>query len=181
MHQRRNEVSKTVGAAKKRGEDAADLVAEVQVLKEKIAATEETERALGERLDRMLAVLPNLPGPDVPDGPDESANVELRRVGEPRAFDFAPKEHYELGEALGLMDFETAAKLSGARFVVLTGALARMERALANFMLDLHTTESGYTEVVPPALVRAGTLYGTGQLPKFGEEDRKSTRLNSSH
>src|SRR3546814_5358748 len=117
-------------------------ISEVQVLKEKIAATEETERALGERLDRMLAVLPNLPGPDVPDGPDESANVELRRVGEPRFFDFAPKEHYELGEALGLKDFEMAVQLSGARFVVLTGASARMERALANFLLDLTTTES---------------------------------------
>src|SRR3546814_4127566 len=116
MHQRRNEVSKTVGAAKKRGEDAADLVAEVQVLKEKIAATEETERALGERLDRMLAVLPNLPGPDVPDGPDESANVELRRVGEPRAFDFATKEHYELRSEEHTSELQSLMRISYAVF-----------------------------------------------------------------
>src|SRR3546814_12634495 len=131
MHQRRNEVSKTVGAAKKRGEDAADLVAEVQVLKEKIAATEETERALGERLDRMLAVLPNLPGPDVPDGPDARANVELRRVGEPRAVAFAPKARYELGEAHGLMACGTAANLWGAPLGLLSGAVPPLERARA--------------------------------------------------
>ena len=115
------------------------------------------------------------PPQDVPDGPDESANVELRRWGQPPAFEFPAREHFELGEALGLMDFERAAKLSGARFVVLTGALARLERALASFMLDLHTAEFGYTEVNPPALVRDEALFGTGQLPKFAEDQFRTT------
>ena len=106
----------------------------------------------------------------MPDGKDETANREERRVGTPRAFDFQPKEHFEIGEALGLMDFETAAKLSGARFVVLKGALARLERAIASFMLTLHTETFGYTEVAPPLLVRSDALYGTGQLPKFAED-----------
>ena len=112
-----------------------------------------------------------MPADDVPVGPDEKANVELRKVGTPRDFkDFKPKQHFELGEALGLMDFETAAKLSGSRFVVLKGALARLERALSQFMLDLHTSEHGYTEVNPPLLVRDDTMFGTAQLPKFAED-----------
>ncbi len=120
-------------------------------------------------LDDELAAIPNLPGPDAPDGKDENDNVEVRRFGEPPHFPegFKPKEHFELGEALGLMDFETAAKLSGARFVVLKGALARLERALMQFMLDLHTTEHGYTEINPPVLVRDEAMFGTAQLPKF--------------
>ena len=123
----------------------------------------------------MLAPIPNLPAEDVPAGRDESANVELRRRGEPRAFNFPAKEHFELGEALRMMDFERAGKLSGARFVVLTSALARLERALASFMLDLHTGEFGYTEVDPPALVRDDALFGTGQLPKFGDDLFRTT------
>ncbi len=118
----------------------------------------------------LLAGIPNMPAEDVPVGPDEKANVELRKVGTPKKFAFKPKQHFELGEALGLMDFETAAKLSGARFVVLKGALARLERALAQFMLDLHTSEHGYTEINPPLLVRDDTMFGTAQLPKFAED-----------
>jgi seryl-tRNA synthetase len=170
MQQRRNEASKEIGAAKKSGGNADALVAEVQSLKERMTATEEAERGLAVALKAILETLPNLPAADVPDGKDETQNREERKVGTPRDFNFAPKQHFEIGEALGLMDFETAAKLSGARFVVLTGALARMERAIANFMLTLHTETFGYTEVAPPLLVRSETMYGTGQLPKFAED-----------
>ena len=121
-------------------------------------------------IDELLASLPNLPASDVPDGPDESANRELRRVGEPPRFNFAPRAHEAIGERLGLMDFARAARLSGSRFVVLKGALARLERAIAQFMLDLHTQEFGYTEVAPPLLVREETAYGTGNLPKAAED-----------
>jgi seryl-tRNA synthetase len=117
-----------------------------------------------------MAGLPNLPAADVPDGADETANVEVRTWGDKPAFDFEPREHFDIGEGLGLMDFEVAAKMSGARFVVLSGALARLERALAGFMLDLHTGEHGYTEVNPPALVRDNALFGVGQLPKFADD-----------
>ncbi|MCG8357422.1 MAG: serine--tRNA ligase [Kiloniellales bacterium] len=170
LQARRNEASKAVGAAKRKGEAADDLVAEVAQVKDQIAAIEGRERELGEELETLLAGLPNLPAPEVPDGPDESANRTERLVGEPPAFDFAPKQHFELGEALGMMDFAMAAKLSGARFVVLQGQLARLHRALAQFMLDTHTRENGYLEVNPPLLVRDQTLYGTGQLPKFAED-----------
>jgi seryl-tRNA synthetase len=170
MQQRRNEASKEIGAAKKSGGDASALMAEVQSLKERMTAAEEEERRYAAQLKEILETLPNIPAADVPDGADERANREERRIGEPRNFDFAPKEHFEIGEALGLMDFETAAKLSGARFVVLKGALAQLERAIANFMLTLHTETFGYTEVAPPLLVRSETLYGTGQLPKFAED-----------
>jgi seryl-tRNA synthetase len=170
MQQRRNEASKEIGAAKKSGGNADALVAEVQSLKERMTATEEAERGLAVALKAILETLPNLPAADVPDGKDETQNREERKVGTPRDFNFAPKQHFEIGEALGLMDFETAAKLSGARFVVLKGALARMERAIANFMLTLHTETFGYTEVAPPLLVRSETMYGTGQLPKFAED-----------
>lgn len=170
MLARRNAVSREVGQAKQRGEAADDLVREVQELKDAIAAGEAEERDCAARLKQLLEALPNLPAPDVPVGPDEGANVELRRWGEPREFGFPPKEHFELGEQSGLMDFERAAQISGARFVVLRGALARLERALANFMLDRHTGENGYTEVLPPALVRDHAMYGTGQLPKFAED-----------
>ncbi len=170
MLARRNTASRAVGEKKKAGEDAADLVAEVQQLKHDIAALEEEERGIAADLTGILEVLPNLPAEDVPVGPDEDHNVEVRTWGAPRDFDFPPKEHFDLGEALGLMDFETAAKLSGARFVVLKSALARLERALAAFMLDKHVNENGYTEVAPPALVRSETLYGTGQLPKFADD-----------
>mgnify|MGYP002713001796 CR=1 FL=1 len=172
MQARRNAASKEVGQAKKSGDEekASQLMAEVQGLKEKLAAAEQEERDAAQALTGLLETLPNLPHDDVPFGTDEDENVEIRRVGEPRKCDFEPKQHFELGEQLGLMDFETAAKISGARFVVLKGALARLERALGNFMLDLQTMEHGYSETVPPALVRDDALYGTGQLPKFKED-----------
>ncbi|MFN4090866.1 MAG: serine--tRNA ligase [Alphaproteobacteria bacterium] len=170
LQQRRNDVSRRVGQAKARGEDAAALIDEVARLKDDVQAAEEAERAFGRRLDEMLAAFPNPPAEDVPAGSDESANVELRRVGEPRRFDFAPLDHVAIGERLGMMDFARASKLSGARFVVLSGPLARLERALAAFMLDIHTREFGYVEVAPPLLVRDEALYGTGQLPKFSDD-----------
>ena len=170
MLKQRNEASRAVGEKKGKGEDAEGLIREVQGLKDRIGEAEAEDRRLGEELDGLLAGLPNLPGPDVPDGEDEYDNVEVRRHGEPVRFDFPTKEHFDLGEDLGLMSFDLAAKMSGARFVVLRGALARMERALASFMLDLHTGENGYTEVLPPALVRDNAVYGTGQLPKFAED-----------
>ncbi len=145
-------------------------MAEVAELKEVIQGGEEEERQLNKALEDALAVIPNLPRDDVPVGADEKANLEVRKVGAPPKFDFKPKQHFEIGEALGLMDFDTAAKISGARFVVLKGALSRLERAIASFMLDLHTGEFGYTEYNPPLLVKDHTAYGTGNLPKFGED-----------
>lgn len=170
IQNRRNTASKEVGQRKAKGEDADDLIAEVQSLKDGLAKAEEEERLLAETLDALLVGLPNIPYEDVPHGGGEEENVEVRRVGEPVAKDFAPKEHFDLGEALGLMDFETAATMSGARFVLLRGALARLERAIASFMLDTHTETNGYTEVIPPLLVRDNAMYGTGQLPKFAED-----------
>ncbi|MEW5962758.1 MAG: serine--tRNA ligase [Pseudomonadota bacterium] len=169
---RRNAASKEIGKAKAAKDEAgaAKLMAEVAELKETIQAGEEQERELVRGLEQALAIIPNMPLADVPLGKDEKDNVELRRVGAQPKFDFAPKQHFEIGEALGLMDFETAAKLSGARFVVLKGALSRLERAIAAFMLDLHTRERGYTEYLPPFLVRDETAYGTGNLPKFAED-----------
>jgi seryl-tRNA synthetase len=143
---------------------------EVAGIKDRMPETEAAAKAIDQELDEALAAIPNLPADDVPVGPDETANEEVRRLGELRTFAFEPKQHFEIGEALGLMDFETAAKLSGARFVVLKGALARLERALANFMLNLHTGEHGYTEVDPPLLVRDEAMFGTAQLPKFRED-----------
>ena len=170
MQQRRNEASKAIGEAKRRGEEAEHLIEEVSRLKEAMPLKEEEARELATALGDILSSLPNAPGPDVPDGADESANEEIRRVGEPPAFDFAPKQHFELGEALQGLDFETAAALSGSRFVLLRGQLAKMHRALAQFMLELHTKEHGYTEINTPVLVRSEVLYGTGQLPKFGDQ-----------
>lgn len=166
----RNKLSKQIGEAKSRGEDAADIIAEVSRSKEAQAEAEKVALTRSEDLTEALSSIPNLPLDVVPDGVDENDNREERTWGEIPSFGFAPKEHFDLGEALGQMDFETAAKMSGARFVLLSGALARMERALAAFMLDLHTGEHGLTEVNPPALVRDSALYGTGQLPKFGED-----------
>ena len=171
----RNRLSREVGAAKKRGESADALLAEIAQSKEAEAATLSRAAELRRQLDELLATLPNLPAPDVPDGLDESANVELRRVGDPPRFNFAPLPHEAIGERLGLMDFAAAAKLSGSRFVVLKGALARLERALAQFMLDLHTTEFGYTEIAPPYLVRDETAFGTGNLPKAAEDMFRTT------
>lgn len=174
---RRNEASKLIGRAKGQGneEEAQALMAEVGALKGKIAELEDKERALGEKLNLLLMSLPNMVYDDVPDGEDEDANELVRTWGAPKDFDFDAKEHYELGEALGMMDFERAAKLSGSRFVILKRGLARLERALGQFMLDLHTGEHGYEEVLTPALVRDAALYGTGQLPKFGEDAFKTT------
>ena len=166
----RNRLSKEIGQAKAKGEDAADIIQRVSETKDAQAAAEEQARAADSELKDILSRLPNRPFDDVPVGPDESANVEIRKWGDIPSFDFEPKEHFDLGEAMGLMDFETAAKISGARFVLLSGHLARLERALAAFMLDHNTAEYGYTEVNPPALVNDQTMYGTGQLPKFSEE-----------
>ena len=166
----RNRMSKEIGGVRARGEDASALVAEVAALKDKAQALEREEKSLAAELDGLLAGLPNLPDDDVPDGADESANVEIRRWGEQAHVEGGAKQHFEIGEALGLMDFERAAKLSGSRFVVLSGALARLERALAGFMLDMHTTEYGYTETAPPLLVRDAAAFGTGNLPKFEED-----------
>ena len=174
---RRNDASKQIGAAKAGGDDAKaqELIDEVAEIKSFIQSGEDEERRLSDELDAMLSGLPNLPLDDVPVGKDEADNVEHRVVGAVPEFGFTPLQHFEIGEALGLMDFETAAKLSGARFVVLKGALARLERALAHFMLDLQTTEHGYLEVQPPFLVRDEALYGTSQLPKFAEDLFRTT------
>ena len=170
LQRRRNEASKAIGAAKSRGEDAAEQMAEVQGLKETYQKLEQDEREQAQELNTALAAYPNMPADDVPLGVDEEANVEIRRWGEKPQLSGEAKQHFELGEALALMDFERAAKMSGARFVVLSGALARLERALAGFMLDLHTEEHGYTEVAPPILVRENAAFGTGNLPKFAED-----------
>ncbi|WNJ98259.1 serine--tRNA ligase [Thalassospiraceae bacterium LMO-JJ14] len=175
MQTERNALSKQIGQLKSKGEDASDIMARVSESKDAQAAAEAEASSASEQLNDALSRLPNLPLDDVPDGGGEDDNVEIRRVGEPRTFDFEVRDHVDLGESLGMMDFETAAKLAGARFVMLSGALARMERALAAFMLDHNTAEFGYTEVNPPALVNDKTMFGTGQLPKFGEDLFKTT------
>jgi seryl-tRNA synthetase len=168
---RRNDASKLIGMAKAKNDEAqaAALMSEVEQLKDVIAAQGEIERAKSEALRALLAALPNLPAAGVPFGEDEAANVEDHRWGEPFAIQ-SPKDHVDLGAALGLMDFEAAARMSGARFVVLKGELARLERALGQFMLDIQTREHGYHEVSPPLLVRDEAVFGTGQLPKFAED-----------
>jgi len=168
---RRNDASKLIGAAKAKKDEAraAELMAEVEALKAEISARHEDENAHEQALRNLLAALPNLPASDTPVGADEQDNVEVRRWGEPVAI-AAPKDHVTLGEALGQMDFEGATRMSGSRFVALKGQLARMERALGQFMLDMHTLEFGYTEVSPPLLVRDEAVFGTGQLPKFKDD-----------
>jgi seryl-tRNA synthetase len=165
-----NQLSKEIGIAKAKGQDAAPILAKVGALKAKQAELEEAMRAADRELDEFLAVVPNAPAPEVPEGKISDDNPVVRRSGPIATPDFKPKQHFELGEALGLMDFEQAGVISGARFTILKGALARMERALAQFMLDLHTSEFGYTEVSPPLLVRDKALYGTANLPKFAED-----------
>jgi seryl-tRNA synthetase len=174
---RRNEASKLIGQAKARKDEdeAQRLMHEVEALKEAIATRFDSEGLLGTRLRDTLAALPNLAAADVPVGEDEEGNVEQRRWGEPFAI-ATPKDHVELGEALGLMDFEAASRMSGSRFVVLEGQLARLERAIGQFMLDLQTQENGYTEVSPPLLVRDEAIYGVGQLPKFADDLFRTTR-----
>jgi seryl-tRNA synthetase len=177
LQTRRNEASKEIGKAKASGDAARAeaVIAEVAEIKTAIQDGETEERRIDAVLGDILARLPNIPLDDVPVGPDESGNVEIRKHGTLPSFDFAPKEHFDLGEALGLMDFDQAAKISGARFTILKGALARLERALGQFMLDLHTSEHGYQEVVAPILVKAEALFGTNQLPKFEEDLFKTT------
>ncbi len=172
LQERRNAASREIGKAKGAKDEAraAGLIEEVARLKDDLAAAEAEERAASEALEAALSEVPNPPLADVPVGEDEAANLEVSRVGTPPAFAFAPKEHFELGEALGLMDFETAARIAGSRFVALKGPLARLERALGQFMIDLHTREHGYVEVAPPLLVRDAAVYGTAQLPKFAED-----------
>jgi seryl-tRNA synthetase len=169
---RRNAASREIGEAKKKKDEAtaATLMAEVAELKAAIPAMEAEEKAASKELADALAWIPNLPLAEVPDGADEHGNIEHHKFGAKREYGFAPKQHFDLGEALGQMDFETAAKLSGARFVVLKKGLARLERALGQFMLDLHTTEHGYAEVSPPLLVRDDVMFGTAQLPKFEDD-----------
>ncbi len=181
LQSRRNAASKLIGAAMGKGDkdEAERLKKEVADLKDAVQAAEEKQKKLAADLDQVLMTLPNIPADDVPDGADEDDNVEIRKFGEAKKI-VGAKEHFDLGEALpssmgGQMDFETAAKISGSRFVVLKNDLARLERALANFMLDLHTSEFGYEEVNPPVLVRGNALLGTGQLPKFEEDVFKTT------
>jgi seryl-tRNA synthetase len=174
---RRNAASKEIGEAKKKKDEAKSqaLMAEVAELKNAIPAMEAEEKAISQELNDLLAQIPNLPLAEVPDGKDANDNVEYHKFGAKRDYQFTPKQHFDLGEALGLMDFETAAKLSGARFVVLKRELARLERALGQFMLDVHTNEHGYTEVSPPLLVRDDVMFGTAQLPKFAEDQFRTT------
>ena len=167
-----NAAAKQIGAAKAAGDNATfeRLRAEVADKKQAMAEQEQVAKDLDAELRNLLMSLPNRPYPDVPEGADENDNVEIRRWGTPPTFDFQPKEHYEIEGVKGGMDFETAAKLSGSRFVLLSGAIARVHRALAQFMLDTHTTENGLTETIPPVLVRDEAMYGTNQLPKFAED-----------
>src|SRR5437660_6213192 len=178
---RRNAASREIGAAKKSNEEAAAqaLMAEVARLKAEIPRLEEDAKKASTELEDKLAEIPNMPLDEVPDGKSAEDNVEHHRFGAKRSYGFTPQQHFDLGETLGQMDFETAAKLSGARFVVLKRGLARLERALGQFMLDVHTTEHGYTEVAPPLLVRDEVMFGTAQLPKF-KDDQFSTSRSSN-
>jgi seryl-tRNA synthetase len=177
MQSVRNEASKKIGQAKaqKNEAEAQRLMAEVARLKDEMPSAEARVREVEIQLNERLSAIPNLPAADVPDGADETANKEVRRHGTPRNLNFAAKQHFDIGETLKQMDFESAGKMSGARFVVLRGQLARLERALGNYMLDVHTGTFGYVEVVPPLLVRDQAMYGTAQLPKFREEQFGTT------
>ncbi len=167
---RRNSASEEVGRRKRQGEPADDLIREMREVGDRIKALDQSVKEREEQIASFLLTVPNLPHVSVPVGADSAGNVEIRRWGEPRRFDFPPKPHWEIGEALGLLDFERAARMAQARFTLLTGVGARLERALVNFMLDLHTKEHGYTEVFPPLLVNAAAMTGTGQLPKFADD-----------
>jgi seryl-tRNA synthetase len=166
----RNQLSKQVGQAKGKGEDASALIAEVNAQAERLRALEQELAGVQARLEDFLLGVPNVPHESVPTGKSADDNVEVRRVGTPRSFDFPVKDHVDVGEGLGLLDFDTAAKIAGARFALLKGGVARLHRALAQFMLDVHTAEHGYTEVYTPYMVNAASMRGTGQLPKFEED-----------
>src|SRR6201996_4595261 len=180
---RRNSASKEIGDAKKAKDDAraASLMAEVAELKTTMPQLEAATKAADEELARELAAIPNLPLDEVPDGVDEHGNVQRHVFGAVRNYALTPKPHDDLGDALGYMDFEAAAKLSGARFVVLKKGLARLERAIGQFMLDLHTNEHGYTEVSPPLLVRHEVMFGTAQLPKFREDQFRASKVDDAN
>lgn len=175
LKNQRNIVSKEVGRRKAAKEDATELIQEMQTVGERIKVLDEAVRGMEEKLEEMLLYIPNIPDVSVPEGPDETANLQVRAWGTPRQFDFQPKSHWEIGEPLGILDFERGAKISGARFTVMRGWGAKLERALVNFMLDLHTKEHGYTEIFPPFLVNRDCMVGTGQLPKFEEDAFKVT------
>ncbi len=178
LQQQANEWAKKIGQLKARGEDASEAIAKSKELKAKLAEAKkstDSEDIPTELVDELLYTLPNIPDETVPVGEDEDDNVEVRRWGDKPEFSFHPKEHFELGENLGQMDFEQAAKISGSRFVILKGQLAKLERALCNFMLDIHTKEFGYEEVSPPILVRDAAMFGSGQLPKFAEDSFETT------
>jgi len=172
INQLRNAASKEIGGLMQSGkrDEAEAKKAEVAGLKDQQAGLEKARDAADAEMHDLLAGLPNIPAPDVPVGPDEAANVEVRKWGEPRSFDFEVKDHVDLGESLGILDLERATKIAGSRFAILNGAGARLERALVNFMLDIHTTVHGYTETLPPFLVNRTALFGTNQLPKFEED-----------
>lgn len=172
---RRNDASKAIGIAKSKGEDASSAMNEVADLKVRMASLEDEVRDLSDQLNAALAGIANIPYPEVPDGADEEGNIEVRIWGDIPTFDFDPKQHFDLGEQLGQMDFDLSARMSGARFVLLRSDLAKLERALAAFMLDMHTAEFGYEEVSVPLLVREQALFGTSQLPKFEEDLFKTT------
>ena len=167
---RRNQVSEEVARAKRAGQDASELINSMRAVSDRIKELDGQIRDLEDRLQQLLLVIPNIPHESVPYGESEADNVEVRRWGEPRRFDFEPKAHWDIGTRLGILDFERAAKITGARFALYRGAGARLERALINFMLDVHTQEHGYTEIWPPFLANAASMTGTGQLPKFAED-----------
>ncbi|MFC4077215.1 serine--tRNA ligase [Salinithrix halophila] len=170
LKSRRNTVSKEIAQKKKAGEDAADSIVEMRQVGDRIKELDGETRKVEEELDQVLLTLPNIPHESVPIGEREEDNVPIRHWGEPKAFSFTPKAHWDLAKDLDLLDFERAAKVTGSRFVFYKGAGARLERALMNFMLDLHTEEHGYTEMIPPYMVNRGSMTGTGQLPKFAED-----------
>lgn len=178
LRAQQNAASQEIGAIKKSGGDAAEAMAKVAAIKQELGGLEEAARKLDEQLEQALLVVPNPPDASVPVGPDESANREEKKWGEPRAFDFEPKDHVAIGEGLGILDFERAAKVTGSRFCFSRGAGAHLERALINFMLDIHTREHGYTEVQPPFMANTDSMRGTGQLPKFAEDSFKVERTD---
>ena len=179
LQAKRNSLSKQVGQLKSKGEDASAVMAEVAALKAELDANEQRLGELLKELEAFIATIPNTPQESVPVGKSETDNAELKKWGAPRTFDFPVKDHVDLGEGLGQIDFATAAKIAGARFSLLKGAIARMHRALAQFMLDVHTAEHGYTEVYAPYLVNADSMYGTGQLPKFEADLFKIPRADA--